>query len=229
MTLTLDLSNDYLIFDGLETVTVYPAAWKQSHRSDDEDVPGLAGVEVDGARIEKIVMREYAPSTGVTLMSDTRFRLPAVVLTAASYAPTVGDYIVQADDTIWTVLGVGLPRFGGLWSCDCVQLAVNAETSQRMSLLSAAVVNVAGSRVTQLTAIDTGVVARVILMGVDEIEFQEKLGFDVNYQVYTLTELDAKIGDLLEDEDTGARYEIKTWRDRQRIDSMPVYYCKRRP
>jgi len=58
---------------------------------------------------------------------------------------------------------------------------------------------------------------------------QQRLGFDVNYVIYTATDLETKFDDLLQDDVSGVQYEIKTSGARQRIDVLSAYYCRVRP
>jgi len=225
MTATLDLSADYLIFDGLADVTCYPATSPESgnlwHR-------GVAKPIAD-ARIEKIDVVEVEPSAGVYDRADTRIRLPAVLAAEISYAPAIGDVIEDAESAAWVVLAVGKPRFNNSWSCFCRQLLLAGGLCDSVTLLSSSVTNVHGSKVVAHNSIQTQIAARIQPLGEAEIALQQRLGFDVNYVIYTATDLEIKFDDLLQDEASGVVYEIKSSGTRRRIDVLSSYYCRVRP
>jgi hypothetical protein len=219
--MNLDLTDDYLVFDGRESVTAYPATAPEI---------GLGwthgkSVAVADARIEKITEREYEPTAGATVRVDTRFRLP--VKTAAGYVPSVGDVVVRSGGETWTVVEAGMPRFGNSYSCYCLRLEVSGGLGETLTFSPSVATNVKGSLV-MTRGNSTTTAGRVQPLGEQEIIFQAQLGFDVNYKVYTAVDLPAKNGDLFVDA-AGVTYEVKSSSGRQRIDTLPTYLCKRRP
>lgn len=224
-TVTLDLSSDYGIFDGLSNVICYPAKSPESGNTWARD----SGVSIARARIEKINIREVEPSAGVYDRIDTRIRLPAALVAAAVYTPKIGDVIEDADEAAWIVLTVGRPRFGNSWTCGCRQLFLTGGLCDSVTLLSASVTNVHGSKVVAHNSIQTKIAARIQPLGEAETIVQQRLGFDVDYVIYTATDLEVKFDDLLQDEATGKKYEIKTSGTRRRLDVLSSYYCRIRP
>ena len=222
--IAVDLSNDYGVFDGMEDVTCYPATapaagnvWNRG-----------AARAVANARLEKINVVEVEPSAGVYDRADTRIRLPAVLATTIGYTPAIGDVIEDVESAAWVVLAVGKPRFGNSWSCFCRQLLLAGGLCDRVSLLSCSVTNVHGSKVVTHNSIQRQIAARIQPLGETEIVLQQRLGFDVNYVIYTESDLETKFDDLLENEASGVQYEIKT-SSRRRIDVLSAYYCRVRP
>jgi len=227
MTVSLDLSADYLVFDGNEAVTCYQSASPQSGNG---WTPNQIGVEISVARVEKIEEVEVQPSAGVYDRADTRIRLPATLCEDEGYTPAIGDTIEIADGTTWTVLAVGRPRFNNSWSCFCRKLNMPSGLADSVSLLSATVTNVHGSKVTSHASVQSGIACRIQPMGEQEMTLQARRGFDVNYVIYTSADVDAKFNDLFLDEATGGdTYEIKFSGDRKRLDAFSTYYCRRRP
>lgn len=225
MTVALDLSADYAIFDGLAAVTCYPATSPESgnlwHRG--------AAKPIADARIEKVNVVEVEPSAGVYDRADTRIRLPAALATEATYTPAIGDVIEDATAAAWVVLAIGNPRFNGSWSCFCRQLLLAGGLCDSVTLLSSSVTNVHGSKVVTHNSIQRQIAARIQPLGEAEIVLQARLGFDVNYVIYTAVDLETKFDDLLQDEASGTLYEIKTSGARRRIDVLSSYYCRVRP
>lgn len=225
MSVELDLSTDYKVFGGLAAVTCYRARSPQIGNNWNT----RSGISIADARIQKINMVEVEPTAGVYDRADTRIRLPAVLMTAAGYVPSIGDTIEAADKALWIVLAVGHPRFNNSWSCECRQLLIAGGLCDLVSLLSATVTNVHGSKVTAHTATQTHVAARIQPMDEQEVNLQARLGFDVNYRIFTETDVAAGYDDLFEDEATNTLYEIKSSGARKRIDVLSTYYCRVRP
>ncbi len=226
MTVTLDLSTDYLVFDGRATLTCYPATTPE--------VGNLwtAGdsVTIADGRIEKIDQVEVEPTAGVYNREDTRFRLPAILCTAEGYTPAIGDLIEDASAALWTVLRVGHPRFDNSWSCFCRQLLMAGGLCDSVSLLTASVENVHGSKVTCYPPTADGIACRIQPLTEQQIVLQARMGYDVNYVIYTKEDVENKFGDLFRDDaDDTTLYEIKYSSTRRRIDVLSTYYCRRRP
>lgn len=226
MTFVLDLTDDYKIFDGLADVTCYPA---ESPEVGSRWTQGTAVSIADG-RVEKIDAVEVEPSAGVYSRADTRIRLPAKLCSAMSYVPGIGDLIETADAALWTVLRVGAPRFNNSWSCFCRQLLMAGGLCDSVTLLSASVENVHGSKVTCLGTGATGIACRIQPLGEQEITLQARMGYDVNCVIYAAEDVEIKFDDLFLDEADGVTlYEIKYSAARRRIDVLSSYYCRRRP
>ena len=216
------LLNDYVIFDGLENVWYFPpktpefsaATWTKDE-----------GVLVRDARVEKIVTVEMEPSAGVYGKSDMRVRLPVKTCVPI---PQMGGMIQCADESIVTILAVGMPRFQNSYSCECRTLIMSGGLKDTFELLSESHTNVKGSKVSTHTSIQSGISGRVQPLGEAEILFQNRLGFDVSSVIYLTVDLPWKFNDLLRDQN-GVVYEIKSSSQHRRIDAFPKYHVKVRP
>jgi len=221
----LDLSFDYLTFDGLASITCFPAGRPQVGNP---WTPG-AGVVIPHVNTGRIEVAEAVPSAGVYQRYRQRVEIPAVLAGRGAYIPAMGDVFRMEDNSLWTILAVGYPRFNNSYTCHCQQLLLAGGLSDTVSLLSSTITNVHGSKVVAHAAVQTGIAARIQPMDAQEIVLQQRFGFDVNYRVYTATDLEAKFDDLILDEGSEANYEIKSWADRKRIDVLSCYFCKLRP
>ncbi len=97
MTFDPDISDDCLLVDGTQTVTL----------------EGAAVVSVAGAKRGPI---SQAPSELNALglePTDVTWNLPEVSLAGAE--PRAGDRIVEADSTAWTIIGVTKTPLTGVW------------------------------------------------------------------------------------------------------------------
>jgi hypothetical protein len=225
MPVTLDLSNDYAVFDGIATVTFYAAQIPE--------LDGTGGVwtkstaaSIAGARIEKIEQREVEASAGVYTRCDTRIRLPFVFM---NVAPKPGDMITDGDGNSWTVYAVGAPRFNNSWSCFCLALQIDGDLTDHVTWKQSHTFNFKGSREVSYTSAATHVHARIQPLTALEIDFQAKLGFDVNYAVYVTQDMAVKSGDLILDDTTDDVYEVKSWGSRKSLTDLASVFCKRRP
>lgn len=105
--MTVDLSADYLIFDGTEAASLTQAGTG--------DVASIA----DALR-RSVTATEAAASAGKYTSSDVRWHLPAV---QCSFAPKPADYIVAGAET-FRVLAVELATLRTRYACTCRLLAI---------------------------------------------------------------------------------------------------------
>lgn len=205
--MVLALQNDYLVFDGLENVTVNGAALTDAYRLDLVDVEG-------------------DPSEGVYLHGDVEFQ----IRTTAGVVPLVGQVIVDAAARSYNILSVRQPFAGDYYGCVCRRIAIEAglPLSSKITLYPAfTTIDEYGHRsvsngTPSMVFID--VPCRIQDVTAEVGEVMGKRGFKRVFHITCAVEISLEHGDVLKDE-TGIIYDIISWRNRSRIDELSLIVC----
>lgn len=203
----VNMSQDHLVFDGLEDVTLDGTLVPNAYRLPDNQEEG-------------------DPSEGAYLHRETVFQLP----TDPVILPAVGSTLVAAGVT-FTALQIRRPAFGDFWGLTCREMAITADVDLRDLVTLYPGVDVTdewGSKITSHTVPhDTfvDVPAKIqIQPSVAEDRFGKR---DIiqKFDVYVDGDIgDVSHGDLLQDQDANW-YVILDWRNRTRIDELSVILC----
>ncbi len=121
--MSLTLTDDLAMADGLETVTL-------------EARDGSELATIAGALRRAITTAEAAASNGWHQTGDVRWHLPVAALPEA---PPLGSRLVDAADGQWTVLAVERATLGTRWACDTRNLALTGGLDERVTIQLAAV------------------------------------------------------------------------------------------
>lgn len=125
MSASLDVSNDFAVFDGAEIVTLCEP------RSSSGVEP--AAVTTPALR-RKLTVREIEASRGKYTASDVRWHLPDAELPTA---PALGSLIVDGAGRAWTILEASRVTLGSRWSCTARAWEIAAGLSDLVSVLQA--------------------------------------------------------------------------------------------
>ena len=101
----LDISGDYAIWDGSETVT---------HTS--KPATGNVTDSVAKALRRAVTIREVTASGGYYTMQDTIWHL---ALDEMAYTPKEGDTTTDASSVVWTIIEVAKQTLSSRWRCVC--------------------------------------------------------------------------------------------------------------
>ena len=101
---TLDLTDDYEVFDGLEIIN-FTSVTNSGNAT--ITVPGTLRLTVENA--------ERQPSQGVYTAQRVEFQLPAI--NVVGITPKPRDFITDMSGTIWTCLRTEPPTFNDYWGC----------------------------------------------------------------------------------------------------------------
>jgi head-tail adaptor len=150
MSASLDLSNDFAVFDGAETVTLRGPRTSSGVEPTAVSLPGLR---------RKLTVREIEASGGKYAASDVRWHLPEAELPSA---PALGSVIVDADGRAWTILEATRVTLGSRWSCTARRWEIAAGLSDLVTVLRATwTKSASGVPVAEWTEVRRGAVARV--------------------------------------------------------------------
>ena len=110
----LDLKNDHLIFDGVETVVAIQA--------------GTSIKQIINHALQfGVTSRDLIGSDGTYRQGDVKFNLPAVE--CPNFLPDAGDFIEQADHTLWSVGMVERLTLKTRHQVWCKRVALNPNTA----------------------------------------------------------------------------------------------------
>jgi hypothetical protein len=225
MTLTLDVSGDWSVWDGVEQVTVYPTP-----RND------LTFFPVSNALGRSLTFAEVAPSGGVYTRNDRVWLLPVATSQAltAEFPLVPGFAVVDGTGSTWTVLEVGLNTLKSHWRCVTRNLVLAAGLRDTVTIIRPRVTyGPSGSPAydwSNATAIVTDLPARVQptagnVEAVNDIESMTK-----EYRVTLAQEVSVRAFDRVDWRDAagipGPPLQILSSANSGRIDVLPELLCK---
>ena len=205
--MVLDLKDDYLIFDGLENVTVGGAAVTDVLRLDEFDTEG-------------------EPTEGIYLHSDVEFQ----IRTTAGVVPLVGQVIVDGGGRTYNILAIREPQFGDYYGCVSRRIAIEAglPLSSRITLYPAFTgEDEYGHRVVTNSTpsfVFFDIPCRIQDVTAEVGEVMGKRGFKRVFHITCAVEIALGHGDVLKDA-TGIIYDIISWKNRSRIDELSLIVC----
>lgn len=125
MTLSLDLSHDFAVFDGGQNVVI------RGPRS----AAGVVPADRPTAALRRsVTTREIAASRGKYTAGDVRWHFPTAQIPSA---PALGSTIVEEDGRAWTVLETSLQTLGSRWSCTARAWEITAGLGELVTVLQA--------------------------------------------------------------------------------------------
>ncbi|HUT93315.1 MAG TPA: hypothetical protein VMY37_27875, partial [Thermoguttaceae bacterium] len=214
-TTPIDLSQDQLLFDGLETIYL-----------DGSEIQHVLRLEED--------VTEQEPTEGVYLSRNVEFHLPyGAAIYPGGRTPAVGGVITD-DDNSYVILAVRQPKFCDFWGCSTRAMAiVGTYELDNLATWWPAVdtMDAAGGKITAHPSADatfTDVPAKFMLRPSVPQEYAGQKQFVEKYDVYVdgdIGQLDN--GDLLKDEHD-KQYTIISFRNRDRIEELSVLECELR-
>lgn len=199
MSITLDFSADFAVFDNKGTVSI------QSREGGDP---------VSTAAIRRwITTREAQASDGKYTSDDVTFHISGVSL---GITPTIGDTITEGS-TGWTILAVRYERLTDRWELVSRELAVSGLNTLVTIQLATFTRTMDG--IQQATWADelTDLRAAFQLFTGDDIEENKLQELKPQYRCYLTQTIETKNRRLLHD---GNLYRIKAHADSNRIDAL---------
>jgi head-tail adaptor len=125
MTLSLDLSNAFAVFDGGQNVVI------RGPRS----ASGVVPAEQPTAALRRsVTTREIAASLGKYTAGDVRWHFPTSQIPTA---PALGSMIVEEDGRAWTILETSLQTLGSRWCCTARAWEITAGLGELVTVLKA--------------------------------------------------------------------------------------------
>lgn len=208
MAVTLDLSDDYLIWDNRETIT-YTV----------EKRAGDVAHTIDDCKRRALTYRELAFSGGAYTSGDRAWLIPTVKL-PAGVTPKIADRVTDGGGTAWTVLDAALNTFQSWWRLTTRNIVLAADLRELVTLSSpSAVQDAAGGRTPVYASAVSNLPAK-ILEG--EVTAEASLGKRqavrrftawVGQRVYPAA--DWRLTDA-----AGVVYQITGWRAADRFDVL---------
>ncbi|MCE9604571.1 MAG: head-tail adaptor protein [Planctomycetia bacterium] len=146
MSSSLDLSNDFAVFDGAESVVIR----EPRPRSGEQTTAGLH---------RAVTLREIEASRGKYLAGDVRWHFPTSEVPAC---PVLGSTITDGEGRTWTILEANHETLGSRWRCTARAWEVAAELNDRVSILRASWTKTAsGVPVANWIEVRRGLAARI--------------------------------------------------------------------
>ena len=227
MAFTIDTTSNYQAWSNVEAVTLTSAA-----------TAGATQYALPTAKRRNPTYKERLPTGGVYGAALVTWLVPQAVLNAAApgYAIKMADTITDSTDTVWTVLEAAYNALRSTWLCTTLNLSLafslrDTLTIKRPSLTLDAD---SGRTYTTLSTVYSGVQARIQETDSDTIDergkrlTRKRYTVPVLYLVNTVaTRLQLSIEDQVTD-GAGNVYEIRGWRDADRIDELQKLDLERR-
>ena len=220
MTLTLDASQDYLLWDNTESVT-YRTKLSGAGLFLDKPLTNALGRAPN--------WKEQQASNGVYTSQDRVWNIPAKVVTDAAL-PTLkpGDKIKDAASAEWTVLQVTLNTWKTAWRLMCRNLNLAYGLRDTVTIQRAAVTrDASGSHVTTWHDYLADIPARVQPTQYAPMDMLGVTGVKGDYLVVVDREVELTATTRVR---FGTKYlEVNSVRNPQRIDELPILDCQSTP
>ncbi len=214
MSLTLDISNDYLIRDGREQVT---------YRSRDTRI-GSADTDftITDAERRPLTFKELAASAGVYTGLDRAWIIPATLITAQSIVPKPADKIVDGDNTTWTVLNFERFSLDTEYKFFCRDLVLAYQLFDVIQIDTPLKLTEGTTTINEWLPKHVDMDARIQLTGTEYREERGIRGTAKKFDIFCGDDVsDVSVDDRVVDK-TGQVYEIRHIRNPQRIDELAV-------
>lgn len=209
----LDLSTDYTIFDEGDTSNqLLPVTYYS--RTNTAGTGTFATVNLTKAiKLDTKTYEAYG-SWGVYVKTIVDFDLRTQDFT--TYAPAVGDYMVDDESLSYIVISVRRPVFGDYWgvSCVCPHLVGGTTVSH---MIAVETTDEFGGRVIAF-ANGASLLGWVQPTSNKVMDMFGKRGWVEDFDIWTITNLDVKYGDLITCGSTD--YEIYEVNNSRKIDEL---------
>ncbi len=220
---------DYTVWDNVEAVTL--------------EIPGRVGTALDAAPVAKrraLHTAERSPTGGVYLAADTRWILPAALLTGGS-VPAPGWVVIDGDGVRWTALKVQAGKWRQTYILDTIDLVLALGLRETVTVERASIsYGAAGAAVKRWPTgpgpnggtVPYSLPASVQLL-TDEVADQRGIrGFLGNYAVTVGKQIAVTNEDRVRWQDnTGAVHylDVRGYHNATQLGELPVLDCELRP
>lgn len=225
--MALDTSEDYLVWENREAVT-----FRSRTRTGGTDFP------ITDAKRRAPTYKELAASNGAYTGQDLVWLLPAVLAPSASgqHAPKPGDKVTDDDGVIWTALEVALNKLKQTWRLVTRNLVLAYDLRDTIDIQRPTISYDAAGAITRTWPDDEtpggsnayeGLAAKVQLITDETVDILGVRGLKGNYAVFVAEDVEIQESDRIKWD--GVYLTIKTLRNPQRIDELPVLDCELLP
>ncbi len=221
MPLELDYSNDYLLWDFTEAITLTRVS-VVSGEDEWENVP------IEYALRGQPAMKERAPTAGRYTGADLLWLIPAAILETDVDIPKPADVIVAdaEPDTNWTILHRDYDQLDRVYQCYAVNLAIAEQLYERVTLWKPVnAQDATGSRLPTFYNHGPSIAARVQLESEEPTEERGKRLWVRKYSVYLEMEVVGVTHEWQLRRADGTILDVTGYRNRGRIDELPVVSC----
>ena len=212
--MTLDLTNDHLIFDGLITVTLTDNVGNQT-------VPNTYKLEKEDV--------ENSPSEGVYQSSTVEFQFPSTI----ARPPVIGGSVTTADAKEYTILETREPFLNDFYGAIAKEKVLSDDMGLRdvVSLWrhTTSTDSYGSQIVSHPVASVSGIQAKIQLMDSGIEDRVGKREFNRQYQIFVNLDIGdnwLSARDQIKDEGL-IIYTVKSWKNRQSIRELSVILCER--
>lgn len=219
MTVSIDHSDDWQVWDGLETVTYASTRTATGAGGNAYAIVTAAALRADTQQ------SETEPSGGRYAKGRLVWDLPASYLPGIECKP--GDTLTDARNDTWTVLESRWQVQGTIYRLETINLAVAYDLRELVSITRPTnTQDAAGGRVPTFAAVYSGVQARIQETTADVTDGMGRRQARRTYQVFIGSRPTLLIEDRLVDS-AGVVYEITGWHAPDRIDQLMTLDCER--
>lgn len=173
--------------------------------------------------------KELAPSGGVYTTQDLVWLIPKTLADAAGVTPKPGD-VVTASGVNWTILECPLNTLRSTYRCMTRDMVLAHDLRDTLNVKrprATVTTDGAGSRTYSYDTVYTGIAARFQEVSADATDERGKRLTARRFQVWVETRLYLTVEDQITDQ-AGNVYELKGWRDADRIDQLQQLECEMR-
>lgn len=208
MAVTLDLSDDYLIWDNRETITY--TAEKRS---------GDSAYVIDDCKRRALTYRELAFSGGAYTSGDRAWLIPTAVI-PDGITPKIADRVTDDDGAVWTVLEAALNTYQSWWRLLTRNIVLAADLREVVTLSSPSTAQDAAGGRTPVYSTAVADLPAKILEG--EVTSEDQLGKRQAVRRFTawVGQRVYPAADWRLTDSAGVVYQITGWRAADRHDVL---------
>jgi len=225
--LELDLSNDYNVWDGVQEI------WIQHREDPDTSYHVEKAVLVSSEGNSNILFNrigEKEVSNGTYLDHQGTWKVPIEYLVGIVDKILPGDYVIDSvQNIIWTILSVNTPRHNDPYDLFCNSLTLNLPFTNTINYygVEADVDEYGGRVLTKELAYEDLVVALQPITSGEDTSEHKRIFFNTEFYMYLEGDIEASVGDIIEDTTSSEWYEVLSIENRQRIDMYQRLSVKR--
>lgn len=204
--MTLSIGSDYLIFDGLEAVTLTDPA--------NGDTLSIAS-----ALRREVKASEAGVSNGRYTQHDVKWELP---VTLATTVPRMGGSITDGDAAIWKILAVDKCTLGTRYRCWCRKLEIPADLSQTVDIeLGTAVQSTSGMYSQSWSTVYSSLAARIQPIEQNDTREGERRILEEVFRVYLGQDITVDARHRIFEPLTGRRFRVLRVVNRESLTELP--------
>jgi len=224
--LDFDLSDDYNVWDGVQEI------WIQRREADTSyyvEKAVLVSSEGDGNILfNRIAKKEV--SNGTYLEHAGTWKVPIESLVGIIDNILPGDYVIDnVQNVIWTILKINTPRHNDPYDLLCNSLTLNLPFTNTINYygVESSVDDYGGRVLNKELAYEDLVVALQPITSDENTADHKRIFFNTEFYIYLEGDIEAAVGDIIEDKTNSEWYEVLGIEDRQRIDTFMRLTVKR--